>query len=147
MTRFYESTRLSTPPNPLLSLKLLDVNLVEVIVTEMWWHANVWRSKIWRLSLFHYPASPEFQRTPPPNKFTQSPMGMAMDIIWSLTWSLIHTIKIHVHRFDAKIIFVSAYCPWNPITNKKNQIWRGKWAKSQTKAQKSAKDDFIREIW
>ena len=35
MTRFYESTRLNTPPNPLLSLKLLDVNLVEVIVTEM----------------------------------------------------------------------------------------------------------------
>ena len=31
-TRFYEPARLSTPPKPLFSLKLLDANLVEVIV-------------------------------------------------------------------------------------------------------------------
>ena len=31
-TRFYEPTRLSTPPKHLLSLKPLDANLVEVIV-------------------------------------------------------------------------------------------------------------------
>ena len=31
-TRFYEPARLSTPPKPLFSLKLLDADLVEVIV-------------------------------------------------------------------------------------------------------------------
>ena len=43
--------------------------------------ANLWRPKIWRLSFFHSPHTP-----PPPDKLTQPPMGMAKDIIWSLTW-------------------------------------------------------------
>ena len=38
-------------------------------------------------------------------------------------------------------------CPRNRTTNKKNSSFELKWAKSQTKAQKSSKDDFIREIW
>ena len=70
-----------------------------------------------------------------------------MDIIILKSYMTLHTIKIHVHRFDAKIIFFSAYCPETLLRIKKIQIWRGKWANSQTKAQKSAKDDVIREIW
>lgn len=38
-------------------------------------------------------------------------------------------------------------CPRICTTNKKIQILNKKWAKCQTKAQKSTKDDFIREIW
>ena len=38
-------------------------------------------------------------------------------------------------------------CPRNRTTSKKNSCFEQKWAKSQTKAQKNSKDDFIREIW
>ena len=38
-------------------------------------------------------------------------------------------------------------CPRNRTTNKKNSSFELKWAKSQTKAQKNSRDDFIREIW
>ena len=38
--------------------------------------------------------------------------------------------------------------PQKPYSEQeKNQVLSLKWAKSQTKAQKSSKDDFIREIW
>ena len=70
--------------------------------------ANLWRSKIGRLSFFHYP-SPGISMNstlPPPDKLTQPPMGMTLDIIWSLTW--IHTIKIRNHRFDAR----NNLCQW-----------------------------------
>ena len=38
-------------------------------------------------------------------------------------------------------------CPRNRTTNEKNSSFELKWAKSQTKAQKNSKDDFIREKW
>ena len=37
--------------------------------------------------------------------------------------------------------------PQKPTAHKKNSSFEGKWATSQTKAQKSLKDDFIQEIW
>ena len=55
----------------------------------------------------------------------------------------VYTVKIR------EIIFVVTKqvqkCPRNRITNKKISSFELKWAKSQTKAQKSSKDDFIRE--
>ena len=71
--------------------------------------ANLWRSKIGRLSFLSLPLPRNFDELhppPPPDKLTQPPMGMTLDIIWSLTW--IHTIKIRNHRFDAR----NNLCQW-----------------------------------
>ena len=47
-----------------------------------------------------------------------------------------------------ELIFVSRKnTPETVLQARKIQVLREKWAKSQTKAQKSLKDDFIREIW
>ena len=37
--------------------------------------------------------------------------------------------------------------PESVLQIKKFQIFGGKWAKSQTKAHKRAKDNFVQEIW
>lgn len=61
----------------------------------------VYRSlfKIWRLYFLHYPPPPDVNQPPhhppPPKKSRPSPqimtlMGMALDIIWSLTWATYH---------------------------------------------------------
>ena len=64
----------------------------------------------------------------------------------------VHTIKIRSHCFDAR----NNLCQWlNMCRNvpetvlriRKIQVLSKTWAKSQTKAQKSSKDEFIREIW
>ena len=65
----------------------------------------------------------------------------------------VHTIKTRNHSFDAR----NNLCQWlNTCKNasetvmwiRKNQVLSYKWAKSQAiKAQKSSKDDFIRDIW
>ena len=92
------------------------------------------------------PHPPNFNGPPPPQQTDPVPNGNGYGH-YLKSYMTLHTIKIHVHRFDAKIIFFSAYCPETLLRIKKIQIWRGKWANSQTKAQKSAKDDVIREIW
>ena len=40
-TRFYEPARLSTPPKPLFSLKLLDADLVEVMLSKVFREAGL----------------------------------------------------------------------------------------------------------
>ena len=69
---------------------------------------------------------------------------------WLRTYEVlheVHTIKIHAHCVDADRIFCQRETVRNRPTNKKNSHFEGKWATSQTKAQKRSKDDFILEIW
>ena len=66
-------------------------------------------------------------------------------------WHVGDTMKIRHHRFEAR----NNLCQWlnrckMPQTPcyewEKFKFWAKKWAKFPTKAQKSSKDDFIREI-
>ena len=72
-------------------------------------------------SLFFTTPPPEFQQTPsptPPDKLTQPPMRMTLDIAWSLTW--IHTAKIRNHCFDAR----NNLCQWlNTCKNAPETVW------------------------
>ena len=73
--------------------------------------------------------------TLPLEKLTQPPMGMTLDIIWSLTWG--HNIKIRNHRFDARNnLSVTKYeqtCPRNCTMNKKNSSFELKREKGREK--------------
>ena len=60
-------------PNP--HIARLDCLVVKSTMVKLQ-GANLWRSKLWRLTLFH----------------CRHPMGMAKDIIWSLTWGTYHQI-------------------------------------------------------
>ena len=73
--------------------------------------------------------------TPPTHRPQIDTASMAQDIIWGLTWSTCYqnTCKKKSTR--------------NRTMSKKVQILREKWAKFQTKAQKSSKVYFMRAIW
>lgn len=62
----------------------------------------------------------------------------------------LYAIKIRDHRLDAKIILSVTKCVQkclrNRTTNKKIQILRGKWAKSQTISKEKYKRCLVREI-
>ena len=62
----------------------------------------------------------------------------------------LYAIKIRDHRLDAKIILSVTKCVQkclrNRTTNKKIQILREKWAKSQTISKEKCKGCLVREI-
>ena len=92
----------------------------------------------------------EFQRTPTPTNWP-SPEWEWLRTLNGVLHE-VHTIKFRNHRFDAR----NNLCEWlNTCKNapetvlriRKIEVLSLNWAKSRTKAQKSSKDDFIREIW
>ena len=113
--------------------------------------ANLWRSKIWRLTLFHYPHPSSLDGVPAPRrKLPQPPMGMAWDIIWSLTWSTYYQNSRSLCWCRQNLCQRLNTCKnasETVLRIRRTHILRGKWATSQTKAQKRSKDDFILEIW
>ena len=93
--------------------------------------------------LFFTTPPPGFQWRPPPGPSRTNLPSPNRNVLHEM-----HTIKLRDHRFDAKIIIVSdqilVKMPQKPLTVlriRKIQILRKKWCKSQTKAQKRAKDD------
>ena len=112
--------------------------------------ANLWRSKI-RLSHFHYPPPhpPNFNRPPSPRQIDPAANGNGLGHYMSVLHKL-YAIKIRDHRLDAKIILSVTKCVQkclrNRTTNKKIQILREKWAKSQTISKEKCKRCLVREI-
>ena len=85
------------------------------------------------------PSPRNFNGLPPPDKVTQPPIWGWLRTLYEVLHE-VHTIKIRDDLFDARKNL-------RRTAKKKNSNFELKWAKSQIKAQKSSKDDFIREIW
>ena len=92
-----------------------------------------------------------FIRSPPPRQTDPGPQWEWFRTSYEALLEL-HTIKIRNDHFLAR----NNLCRWlNMCKNApetvvqitKIQFLRKKWAKSQTKAQKSLRDAFIRQIW
>ena len=98
-------------------------------------------SKIYRLSLFHYPPPPNFNRTPPPAHSREIDLDPNGNDYQNSRSSF--CCRNNLCQY---ILYVQK-CPRNRTTNKKFKIWRKKWAKSYTKAQKAQNMILSRRFW
>ena len=119
-TRFYESTRLSTPPKNCWTSTWLRSLLQRC-------NANLRRSKIWRLSLFTTPHPPNFSRPPPLSTNWSRPRSE-----WVRTlYEVLHDVTYYQNSRSSfwcqnnLCQCISAYCPWNRTTNKKKSKFGG----------------------
>ena len=95
------------------------------------------------------PHPPNFNWPPSPRQIDPAANGNGLVHYMSVLHEL-YAIKIRDHRLDAKIILSVTKCVQkclrNRTTNKKIQILREKWAKSQTISKEKCKGCLVREI-